>query len=338
MSAFYNEVEPFAVEWMRELERRGHIEAGVVDARPIQEVLPEDVDEKRAHFFAGIAGWSAALRLAGVADGDPRVWTGSCPCQPFSVAGRGRGTADERHLWPEWFRLIDACRPALVFGEQVASPAGLGWLDAVFADLEGAGYSCRAADLCAAGVGAPHRRQRLFFVAYAHGSRLSGLRRDVAVGDEPRWLAANADRHAAASGVAGVVADTAGWRRAPVIDAGGSDASNRGGEANRVADCGADGLADADQAGRNRQRETRLHADGASGHDADRRGTTRGFWERAEWKACRDGKARPVEPGVEPLAHGVPNRVGRLRGYGNAIVPQVAAAFVTAALDALEGV
>ena len=60
------------------------------------------------------------------------------------------------------------------------------------------------------------------------------------------------------------------------------------------------------------------------------------FWSRAEWLPCRDGKARLAEPGVFPLAHGVPARVGRLRGYGNAIVPQVAAAFVTTALAAIE--
>jgi hypothetical protein len=58
------------------------------------------------------------------------------------------------------------------------------------------------------------------------------------------------------------------------------------------------------------------------------------MWEEAEWIACTDGKARPVEPGTFPLAHGVPARVGRLRGYGNAIVPAVAAAFIEAYCEA----
>lgn len=58
------------------------------------------------------------------------------------------------------------------------------------------------------------------------------------------------------------------------------------------------------------------------------------FWSGAEWRIGQDGKIRPVEPGTFPLAYGVPARVGRLRGYGNAIVPQVAAEFVKAFLGA----
>ena len=113
------------------------------------------------HFFAGIGVWSYALRLAGWPDNRP-VWTGSCPCQPFSSAGKGAGFTDERHLWPEFFRLIRECRPATVFGEQVASKDGLAWLDLVQNSLESAGYACGALDTCAAGVGAPHIRQRLY--------------------------------------------------------------------------------------------------------------------------------------------------------------------------------
>lgn len=169
---YYNEFEPFAAEWLARLAVAGHIGPGRVDSRSIKEVKAEDVrDARRAHFFAGIGVWEHALRLAGWPDDRP-VWTGSCPCQPFSVAGRGKGTDDERHLWPEWFRLIRECLPPVVLGEQVASPDGLAWLDAVRADLEGAGYAVGAADLCAAGVGAPHIRQRLYFV----GVRLADAR------------------------------------------------------------------------------------------------------------------------------------------------------------------
>src|SRR5690606_36595911 len=112
---------------------------------------------------AGIGVWSHALRRDGWPDARP-VWTGSCPCQPFSAAGKGEGFADERHLWPAFYWLIVQCRPAVVFGEQVASKDGLGWLDLVQADLEGTGYASRAVDLCAAGSGAPHIRQRLRWV------------------------------------------------------------------------------------------------------------------------------------------------------------------------------
>jgi DNA (cytosine-5)-methyltransferase 1 len=167
VTAIYNEIEPFAVAWLRELERSGHIAPGVINDRSILDLRAADVSGPgQRHFFAGIGIWSAALRLAGVPD-NADIWTGSCPCQPFSAAGRRTGTEDPRHLWPGWFALIDECRPPIVFGEQVASPAGLAWLDAVYADLEGAGYTVGTADLCAASVGAPHIRQRLYFVAYA---------------------------------------------------------------------------------------------------------------------------------------------------------------------------
>src|SRR5690606_16537880 len=88
----------------------------------------------------------------------------------FSVAGLGRAEADARHLWPEFLRLIEDGRPAVVFGEQVASKDGRRWLARVRADLEALDYAVGAADLCAAGVGPPHIRQRLYFVAHARGA------------------------------------------------------------------------------------------------------------------------------------------------------------------------
>ena len=166
-TAFYNDNESYAAQWTRNLIAAGEIAAGVVDERSIRDLKPADVASYRqCHFFSGIGVWSRALRDAGWPD-DAQVWSGSCPCQPLSQAGRRRGFADERHLWPEWYRLIAACRPAVVVGEQVSSKDGLAWLDLVFADLEGADYAVRALDIPTASVGGPHARQRLYFVAYA---------------------------------------------------------------------------------------------------------------------------------------------------------------------------
>ena len=257
----YNEIDPFAAEWLRNLIAAGHIADGVVNETPIEHLASADVaGPGQRHFFAGIGGWSAALRLAGVRD-DADVWTGSCPCQPFSQAGKRRGARDPRHLWPTWFALIEQHRPAIIFGEQVASRDGLAWLDLVFSDLERCGYTVGAADLCAAGVGAPHIRQRLYFVAG-----------DMANADDAR-----------------------------------------------------------PQGRRKRRNRANQRAAGAGGMA----GAVAGSWSDAEWIRCTDGKTRPAQPGAFPLADGVPGRVGRLRAYGNAIVPQVAAAFVTAALDAI---
>ena len=167
MTAYYNEIEPYAAQWLRNLIAKGLIADGEVDTRSIVDVRPAELAGfTQCHFFAGIGGWSHALRLAGWPDDRP-IWTGSCPCQPFSVAGKGAGTDDPRHLWPHFHRLIAACRPPVVMGEQVAGAAGYGWLDGVRADLASEGYTCWAYDIPACAVDAPHIRNRLYWCAVA---------------------------------------------------------------------------------------------------------------------------------------------------------------------------
>ena len=305
--AYYNENDPYAAAWLRNLIAAGHIAAGVVDERSIKDVRPDDLaGYTQCHFFAGIGGWSLALRLAGWPDDRP-VWTGSCPCQPFSAAGRGAGLGDERHLWPAWFRLVGEHRPAVVFGEQVASPAALEWLDLVSADMEAAGYAVGAADLCAAGVGAPHIRQRL-------------------------WWAAERLADAAGEQLARKVQEQRGEP-----DARGEGMPARGrGDARGVAISDRTGLF---AWGGTAQAAGHGHSAGAEGGDDQHgsAGPADGFWRYADWLFCRDGKWRPVEPGASPLADGVPARVGRLRAYGNAIVPQAGAAFVAAFMASRAG-
>jgi DNA (cytosine-5)-methyltransferase 1 len=169
--AYYNEHDPHAAQWLRNLIDCGAIALGDVDERDIRDVVPNELaGYTQCHFFAGIGGWSYALRRAGWPD-DRRVWTWSEPCQPFSSAGRKAGFADERYLRPYVHHLVRCCRPPVCFGEQVASKDGLSWLDVIQADMEGEGYAFRAFDLCAAGVGSPHIRQRLFFVADTESER-----------------------------------------------------------------------------------------------------------------------------------------------------------------------
>ncbi|EKP2071580.1 DNA cytosine methyltransferase, partial [Salmonella enterica] len=157
-TAYYNEIDPFAAAWLQNLIDAGCIAPGVVDTRSIEEVTANDLKGfTQCHFFAGIGVWSYALRCAGWPDSRP-VWTGSCPCQPFSQSGKRRGFNDPRHLWPTWHQLIKECAPYVIFGEQVASKDGLTWFDAVQLDLEEAEYAVAVVDLCAAGFGAPHIR------------------------------------------------------------------------------------------------------------------------------------------------------------------------------------
>lgn len=176
--AYYNEIDPFAAQWLRNLIADGHIAPGEVDERSIEDVTPDDLRGfTQCHFFAGIGVWSHSLRLAGWPDDKP-VWTGSCPCQPFSAAGKGDGFADERHLWPHFFHLISERRPEHVFGEQVAAGNANAWFDLVQADLEGMGYAFGLVPFAAAGIGAPHIRERAYWVAHAH-SQIDDRRRDV---------------------------------------------------------------------------------------------------------------------------------------------------------------
>lgn len=173
MTAYYNEFEPYAAQWLRNLIAAGLIPHGEVDERSIVDVSPADLAGfTQCHFFAGIGGWALAARLAGWPD-ERELWTGSPPCQPFSVAGKGKAQADDRHLWPHLFRLASARRPAVLMGEQVAAAVGKDWLDGVFADLEGIGYACGASVVPACAVGAPHRRDRLWFVAHAERDKQS---------------------------------------------------------------------------------------------------------------------------------------------------------------------
>ena len=221
VTALYNEIDGAACAVLRRMIDDDVIASGVVESRSIVDLSPADVAGRaQCHFFAGGGLWSVAARLAGWPDARP-LWTASCPRQPFSQAGKGGGRDDPRHLWPDLFRLVRACRPAVLVGEQVASTAGLDWFDGVAADLAGAGYACRAVDLPAAAVDAPHIRQRLYWVAVADadGGGCSGRPQDAqrrALGRDAAERAAGALGDADARGQLqqqGAVADERGRRR-----------------------------------------------------------------------------------------------------------------------------
>jgi len=239
---YYNEHDPKAAAWLRELIKAGEIPPGDVDERDIQIVKADDLSAyTQCHFFAGIGGWSLALKLSGWPEDKP-VWTGSCPCQPFSAAGQEAGTDDKRDLWPCFSRLARKRCPDIIFGEQVKGAINFGWIDRAFSDLEASGYSCGACVLGAHSVGFDQVRQRLYWLA---DSNTNGVRLERQRQPSPRP-----------------------WSREQF-----------------------EGLV---------QAELRV--------------------------SLPTGKSRG-------LSHGLPSRMVQLRGYGNAIVPQVAAEFIGAWLD-----
>lgn len=200
MTAYYNEIDPFAAQWLRNLIDSGYIAQGIVDERSIEDVKPEELMQyTQCHFFAGIGVWSYALRQAGWPDDRP-VWTGSCPCQPFSAAGDGKGFDDERHLWPSFQLLIEKCKPATVFGEQVASKDADAWIDLVQDDLEAMDYRVGSVAFPSASIGAPNIRDRLFWVADSNDQRLQRQRGFVRLDDKKGREVEK--RHSAKSGLA----------------------------------------------------------------------------------------------------------------------------------------
>lgn len=313
-ASYYNEWDAGAAAWLRELINNKLIPYGYVDERSITEVTPSDLEGfTQCHFFAGIGGWPLALKLAGI-PASTQLWTGSPPCQPFSVAGKSLGFDDERHLAPAFLRLIRECKPQLLFGEQVAAAIGKHWLDFVFLNLEDKGYSCGSAVLPACSVGALHKRERLFFGAHNLAESLRTERNGERVhrlGESNQTQGSRAAAEPTGRGDSGVLGDTDSERLQR--ERRDSDSQGRKGQDFRQA-----GLLD------------------GAGTENNTANPHQGFWSDADWLGCRDGKFRSVEPGTFPLANGIPARVGRLRGYGNAIVPQVAAEFIKAFMRSVQ--
>jgi len=366
VTVYYNEIDKYAAQWLRNLIAAGHIAPGDVDERSIEDVRPDDLrGYTQCHFFAGIGVWSYALRRAGWPDDRP-IWTGSCPCQPFSAAGKGAAFADERHLWPAFHHLIKERKPAVVLGEQVASKAVDDWIDLVHADLEAVGYTFGSVPFPSAGVGAPNIRDRNYWVANSDNTGLEGLGRLERVNGAQGRKAAQ--RHSAKAGVVVRMVDADGQRLPATGDGARSACSGRSsatggmadadhdgfhprtvagihdGEHNAEPRCGVERLADSKlQQRQNGQSGISTINDAAgwqqsaaapAGLRSDLRpGPTNGFWRDSDWLGCRDGKWRPVEPGTFPLVNGAAARVGRLRGYGNAINAEAAKAWIETVME-----
>lgn len=343
--AYYNEIDPFAAAWLRELIALGVIAPGVVDERSIEDVCPDELAGfTQCHFFAGVGVHSHALRRAGWSDDRP-IWTGSCPCQPFSAAGQGKGFADERHLWPAFYHLIEQCEPAIVAGEQVASGGTGVWFDLVQAELEAMGYAFGLVPLPAAGFGGAHIRDRAFWVADATGGRqpwssrsggaqkqrVAELRR---VGGMADYLCYGAEHDAGAGlGAQAAANGLDGCISGERLRAGIEDPSFGLDDTQRI---GHDGCGNT--VGSLGSEEWRADASRPAplGHNGPASAPMLGR-EAADWLFCRDGKWRPVGPGTFPLAHEAPARVGRLRGYGNAIDAETLTQFYAAVIGHLDG-
>jgi len=335
MTAYYNEIDPYCAAWLRNLIDAKLIAPGEVDERSIEDVTPDDLAGTftQSHFFAGIGIWSHALRAAGWDDSRP-VWTGSCPCQPFSSAGKGAGFTDERHLWPAFYHLISVRRPDTIFGEQVAGKDGLAWLDLIQTDLEALDYACGAVPMAAAGFGAPEIRERLYWVAHSNESGFQG---------RPAGQRRAYKRVAGQDGLASFgLANPDNTERRTKGASGNKRHGQNAGRAQSAGDVeGHSGVLRMEHS--DKPSHYRQESSGGEQQVCDEyRGCdqgcyspcpTNGYWGSVDWLLGTDGYFRPVEPGTFPLADGVANRMDKLRAYGNAIIAPQATAFIEAAME-----
>lgn len=241
------------------LERAGMTCVGQVE----WEAYPQAVLEKH---WPDVPRIGDVRSFEGTEFGEFDLLVGGYPCQPFSVAGSRKGKDDIRHLWPEVHGIIRRVRPRYVLLENVTGHLSLGFGD-VLGDLAACGYDAEWDCIPAAAVGAPHRRDRVFIVAYP--SR------------EPSDGGNHHTRERVESGQATELGD--------------------GGGAAHVADT-------------NQQRREEQHV------------ATLASWARHNTRSTPKGDGQwAAEPDVGRVADGVPARVDRLKGLGNAVVPQVAA-------------
>jgi len=263
-------------------------------------------------------------------DGPVDVICGGYPCQPFSTAGKRGGEKDDRHLWPEFMRLVAELRPTWVIGENVAGHISMG-LDDVLSDLENAGYTCRSFVIPACAVGASHRRDRVWTIAHATSARagqnIRGLRRlpercgegSKGVGQTPLADAPNMQRNGSGNHTS--------------KGAGQVSEFGTGGCADNVADANNARLQRRSQAGHTRSQRAR--GDEQLKRRADDQGSARSLESRmgrvADGFSCWSHEPR------ERVKAGVKDRAARLKALGNAVHPDIPMTLGAAILEAEAG-
>jgi len=247
---------------------------------------------------------------------DCDILTAGYPCQPFSVAGKQKGTEDDRHIWPFIFRIVAQKRPTWCVFENVHGHIAMG-LDQVLADLESEGYSTRTFVVPACGVNAPHKRDRLWIVAHSELAYSVSIRRGRR--NSTRRETGERDVQSEEQGRSSMGRETEGRgqpRGENVADTTilGSQEHGHGKPdefvhvSENVADTSGEGSQGRLSGRSNSERQSFVGQSGCSSSTYGQSGE--------DWWA--------VEPNVRRVAHGIPKRVDRIKGLGNAIVPQIA--------------
>lgn len=261
--------------------------------------------------------------LKGTEYGTIELITGGYPCQPFSLAGKRKGAGDDRHLWPELRRIVETARPSWVLCENVVGHVTLG-LDVVLSDLDSIGYSCGAVVIPACAVDARHRRDRVWIMANRQREGLERYAGDVANGDKPGRVGTEKNGPACESDLRRPLAHAKGrenfGREGGKLDG----AERRRPCVNASADACGEDVADA----------LRQQWDGWGDGPCRWGGEPLEALQTARQGGGKEDGVSIPESLLGRVAHGIPARVDRLRGLGNAIVPQVAAEIIRAMMQA----
>jgi DNA (cytosine-5)-methyltransferase 1 len=240
------------------------------------------------------------------------IITGGYPCQPFSVAGRKKGEEDPRHVWPEMFRLIQELRPTWVIGENVGGHIKLG-LDSVLENLESEGYSARTFSISASSIGANHKRERVWIVAHSNE-----MQRQFLCGQKSEQRQETFEGTSERSGTPISMANSERLGRTEGTEK--SKELEREESSDQLDHCG-EGCTKCQSC------QTMANSEGSEGNVNDSNG---GNGKAPQEELFGEhGSARgvsawwSVEPSVGRVAHGVPDRVDRLKCLGNSVVPQI---------------
>jgi DNA (cytosine-5)-methyltransferase 1 len=304
------------------LEATGHFETkAFCEIEPYcQQVLKKN--------FPGVPIFDDIRTLKGTDIGAIDIITGGYPCQPFSVAGKQKAEQDPRHLWPEYFRLIQELKPTWVIGENVSGHIKLG-LDSVLEDLASEGYSTRTFSISASSIGANHKRERVWIAVCnlpgikkaldsGHLKRPSGQQIQVRLRSSERTeTVANSNNRSSEqndkiqtrwntsnSSSQNVANSQSQWRREPRY----SYQEKRSSESSSTQPQSSS----SDVANANSKRGCLWETDRQNAEDvrqSPRGEETFGWWD--------------IEPRVGRVAHGIPKRVDRLKSLGNAVVPHI---------------
>jgi len=276
----------------------------------------------------------------------PEIITGGFPCQPFSVAGRRQGTGDNRYLWPEMFRVIKEFKPRWIIAENVRGIVNIQdgvVFENVCTDLESQGYETQTFIIPAAGVGAPHRRDRVWIVAHSEFNGLPSSKKRESTKETISKESQGQNNAFNTTGTSSlstskqimensrrIIRGQQSSRNKESIESGASQETERSADSDSLARSGkgekimADSNINREKWNQSENRKGSRLKQSSKDVANSKRVYVQGQQDRSRQKQSRRSGWWDIEPNVGRVADGVQGRIYRLKGLGNSIIPQIA--------------